>query len=186
MRVGFVGELGYEIHASANSARTIWNALIEAGKPLGIMPFGVETQRLLRLEKGHIILGQDTDGMTTPFEVNLGWGVNLKKEQSIGKNSLIHLKTQTKRQLVGFECTNTGKLEILESNLIVEGDRILGRVTSVSYSPHRKGIIGLAMIDSIDASTEQICIKDSQGNLIDAQIISTPFYDPENLRQLTS
>jgi sarcosine oxidase subunit alpha len=186
MRVGFVGELGYEIHAPANSAQTIWNALIEAGKPLGIMPFGVETQRLLRLEKGHIILGQDTDGMTTPFEVNLGWGVNLKKEQSIGKNSLIHLKRQTKRQLVGFECTNTRKLEILESNLIVEGDRILGRVTSVSYSPHRKGIIGLAMIDSTDASTEQICIKDSQGNLIDAQIVSTPFYDPENLRQLTS
>ena len=185
LRVGFVGELAYEIHAPANSVQAIWDALTVAGESLGITPFGVEAQRLLRLEKGHIILGQDTDGMTTPFEVNLGWGVDLSKEQSIGKNALVQLKRQTKRLLVGFECIKIGQSQILECNLIIREGSILGRVTSVAYSPHHKGIIGLAMIDSTAALPEKICIKTSKGNLIDARIVSMPFYDPENLRQST-
>ncbi|MEO8630985.1 MAG: 2Fe-2S iron-sulfur cluster-binding protein, partial [Betaproteobacteria bacterium] len=65
MRVGFVGELGYEIHVAADNAAYLWDALVESGADFGIRPFGVEAQRLLRLEKGHIIIGQDTDGLTT-------------------------------------------------------------------------------------------------------------------------
>ena len=71
MRVGFVGELGYEIHVPADTARHVWDALMAAGAAVGIRPFGVEAQRLLRLEKGHMIVGQDTDGLTTPLEA--GW-----------------------------------------------------------------------------------------------------------------
>ena len=67
LRVGFVGELGYEIHTPAEYAAHLWDALMEAGTALGIRPFGVEAQRRLRLEKGHIIIGQDTDGLTTPW-----------------------------------------------------------------------------------------------------------------------
>ena len=69
MRVGFVGELGYEIHMPTNSLTNVWNGLLEAGKASDIKPFGVEAQRLLRLEKGHLIFGQDTDGNTNPFEI---------------------------------------------------------------------------------------------------------------------
>ena len=71
MRVGFVGEWGYEIHVAAEHGPALWDALMKAGEAHGIGPFGVEAQRLLRLEKGHLILGQDTDGLTTPFDVNL-------------------------------------------------------------------------------------------------------------------
>src|SRR3546814_4029403 len=63
LRVGFVGELGYEIHVPASQGEALWDALLEAGQPEGIRPFGVEAQRVLRLEKGHIIIGQDTDGL---------------------------------------------------------------------------------------------------------------------------
>src|SRR5690606_36047453 len=66
LRVGFVGELGYEIHVPARYGEYLWDALMQAGEKDEIRPFGVETQRLLRLEKGHVIIGQDTDGMTHP------------------------------------------------------------------------------------------------------------------------
>ena len=72
IRTGFVGELGYEIHVPQHLAQNVWTALMEAGEALGIAPFGVEAQRLLRLEKGHVIIGQDTDAMTTPMELDMG------------------------------------------------------------------------------------------------------------------
>src|SRR5262249_59262373 len=62
MRVGFVGELGYEVHVPASMGEALWDALMAAGGVEGINPFGVEAQRVLRLEKGHIIVSQDTDG----------------------------------------------------------------------------------------------------------------------------
>ena len=71
MRVGFVGELGYEIHLEASKAEQVWNALFETGACWNIQPFGVEAQRLLRLEKGHLIVTHDTDALTYPHEVGL-------------------------------------------------------------------------------------------------------------------
>jgi sarcosine oxidase subunit alpha len=70
IRVGFVGEWGYEIHVASEFASALWDALMTAGAAYKIQPFGVEAQRLLRLEKGHLIVGQDTDGLTTPLEAN--------------------------------------------------------------------------------------------------------------------
>ena len=88
LRVGFVGELGYEIHVPADRACVLWDALMEAGRVHGIRPFGVEAQRLLRLEKGHIIIGQDTDGLTTPAEAGVDWAVKMDKPYFVGQRSL--------------------------------------------------------------------------------------------------
>ena len=74
MRVGFVGELGYEVHVPADGGLHVWDRISEAGKAFGVKPFGVEAQRRLRLEKGHIIVGQDTDGLTNPWEAEHGLG----------------------------------------------------------------------------------------------------------------
>ena len=120
LRVGFVGELGYEIHAPANSCIALWQALMEAGDEFGIAPFGVAAQRLLRLEKGHLIFGQDTDGMTNPFEVNLGWGVRLGKERFVGKHALEVLKPRDARKLIGFERVEESDEPLRECNLIIE------------------------------------------------------------------
>ena len=79
LRVGFVGELGYEIHVPARFALHVWTSIMQAGEKLGIRPFGVEAQRLLRLEKGHLIVGQDTDALTTPFEANVAWAIGKKQ-----------------------------------------------------------------------------------------------------------
>src|SRR5262249_22757483 len=79
LRIGFVGELGYEMHFPAEYGEHLWQALIEAGREFGIRPFGVEAQRILRLEKGHIIVSQDTDALTNPYEAGMGWIVKAQK-----------------------------------------------------------------------------------------------------------
>ena len=164
MRVGFVGELGYEIHMPTNSLIKVWNGLLDVGSSRQIMPFGVEAQRLLRLEKGHLIFGQDTDGNTNPFEVNLGWGVNLKKERFYGRNSLKVLKQNITRKLVGFEMDDLRGLEIKENNLTIDQNTITGRVTSINFSPTLKKIIGLAMIDAPYLEKDSIHIRLDDGS----------------------
>jgi len=79
IRVGFVGELGFEIHVPQQYGEALWDALMQAGDEFDIKPFGVEAQRVLRLEKGHVIIGQDTDAMSNPMEVQMGWAIAKKK-----------------------------------------------------------------------------------------------------------
>jgi len=184
MRVGFVGELGYEIHFPASAGAAIWAAMMEAGAAENIRPFGVEAQRLLRLEKGHLIFGQDTDGTTNPFEVNLGWGVRLAKERFVGKHSLALLKQRVARRLVGFVTEADPDRLIKECHLIIETGKIAGRVTSVAYSPHRSAVIGLAMVDSTLAETgRELFVRTSEGAEVPVTVSDTPFYDPDNDRQ---
>ncbi len=185
MRVGFVGELGYEIHFPAGAGPGIWQALMAAGEPHGIAPFGVEAQRLLRLEKGHLIVGQDTDGTTNPFEANLAWAVSLTKDRFVGKHSLALLKPRKARRLVGFITEDDPGRSIKECHLIIERGNIAGRVTSVAHSPHRQAVIGLAMVDMALADVDRnISIRVSDGTIIVASISATPFYDPDNARQV--
>src|SRR5271165_6127766 len=146
LRVGFVGELGYEIHVPAGSAAAVWQALYDAGRPRGLRPFGVEAQRVLRLEKGHFIVGQDTDGLTDPFEANARWAVSMQKPFFVGQRSLKILQARGLRQkLVGIEILGSTRLP-KECQLVIDGGRIAGRVTSVARSRTLNKSIGLAML----------------------------------------
>jgi sarcosine oxidase, subunit alpha len=184
MRVGFVGELGYEIHVAAGDAPRVWQALYDAGLPRGLRPFGVEAQRVLRLEKGHLIVGQDTDGLTDPFEASAAWAVNMQKPFFVGQRSLKILKTRGPRQtLVGIELLNPERLP-KESHLVINQGALAGRITSVVYSPTLKKAIGLAMLAPELAQTRgDIEIRGENGETLKARIAHTPFYDPQNLRQ---
>jgi sarcosine oxidase subunit alpha len=185
IRVGFVGELGYEIHVSAQDAAHVWQQIILLGESFGIKPFGVEAQRLLRLEKGHIIVGQDTDGLTNPFEANMPWAVHFKKAYFLGKPSLVRLKTLQKRILVGFELLSAAADDMpLESNLIIDDGEMVGRVTSIGRSATLQKVIGLAMVDlSCSEAGSEIQIKLSDGRMVGAKVVKTPFYDPQGLLQ---
>ena len=184
LRVGFVGELGYEIHVPASQGEALWDILMAAGEKFGIRPFGVEAQRLLRLEKGHIIVNQDTDGLTIPQEANMGWAIAQKKTYFHGKRAIQVINERgLSRQLVGFTLPNSSPLP-LECNLVLKNNVITGRVTSVSRSPTLKKIIGLAFVSPDRAEPgSNIQIKLSNSKLLDAQVCQTPFYDPENKRQ---
>ncbi|MCE1051352.1 2Fe-2S iron-sulfur cluster-binding protein [Pseudomonas putida] len=184
LRVGFVGELGYEIHVPARYALKLWDALIEAGKEFDIRPFGVETQRLLRLEKGHVIISQDTDGMTHPGEIDMGWAVSRNKPFFVGRRSVDILEAQPqKRKLVGFTLPKTSP-QPLEGHLVLKGPDISGNVTACEYSQSLDQIIGLAYA-AFDQSTpgQQIPIRVEDGVVVQATVVKLPFFDPDNQRQ---
>ena len=184
MRVGFVGELGFELHVPSLLAQTLWDRLMIAGGAFDIKPFGVEAQRLLRLEKGHIIIGQDTDGMSHPGEIGLAWAINRNKPFFIGRRSVDILMSQPlKRQLVGFTLSPTApKPE--EGHLVLRDGDIVGTVTSCEYSPTLAKIIGLAYVHPDDTQPGcQVTIRTAEGVCVQAPIAALPFYDPDNTRQ---
>ncbi|MCO8264493.1 2Fe-2S iron-sulfur cluster-binding protein [Pseudomonas asiatica] len=184
LRVGFVGELGYEVHVPARHAERLWDTLMQAGAGLGIRPFGVETQRLLRLEKGHVIISQDTDGMTHPAEIDMQWAIGRKKPFFVGKRSIEILEAQPlKRKLVGFTLPK-GSPQPLEGHLVLDGADISGNVTSCEYSQTLGQIIGLAYAGAHQATPGMhIPIRVEDGVMVNAKVVPLPFHDPDNLRQ---
>ncbi|AOF80887.1 pyridine nucleotide-disulfide oxidoreductase family protein [Methyloversatilis sp. RAC08] len=186
MRVGFVGEWGYEIHVPAEYGPVLWDLLMKAGEASGIGAFGVEAQRLLRLEKGHLIVSQDTDGLTHPFEVGMDWAVKLDKPFFTGQRSLkIIRKLPLKRKLVGFmlPANHLGQAP-QECHLIIDGGDIVGRVTSISWSPNVGRHIGLAFVPpEMTAPGTALSIRVTDGSMVPAEVCTTPFFDPTDARQ---
>jgi sarcosine oxidase subunit alpha len=186
MRVGFVGEWGYEIHVPAEYGPVLWDLLMKAGEASGIGAFGVEAQRLLRLEKGHLIVSQDTDGLTHPFEVGMDWAVKLDKPFFTGQRSLkIIRKLTLKRKLVGFmlPANHLGQVP-QECHLIIGDGDIIGRVTSISWSPNVGRHIGLAFVPpEMTAPGTALSIRVTDGTMVPAEVCTTPFFDPTDARQ---
>jgi sarcosine oxidase, subunit alpha len=182
LRIGFVGELGYEMHFPADYGEAMWDALMEAGAEFGIRPFGVEAQRILRLEKGHIIVTQDTDALTSVLEAEMGWACKFDKEDFVGKAALQRLQEQGLRQkLVGFEVPG-GELPNEGDQVLDTGSRPVGRVTSVRRSPTLDRVIGLAWLPlHAGAAASEFSIR-SNGGTLRATVVPTPFYDPEGTR----
>lgn len=191
MRIGFTGELSYEIHVPTGYARHVWEALLAAGEPLGLAPFGVEAQRILRLEKGHIIVSQDTDAISDPLSADLGWAVKLEKADFLGKRSLLRVAAEgPKQRLVGFRLARPGVVP--DEGLTVvrrpaeRGGRleIIGYITSCKHSPTLNETIGLCWLPA--ALAEQagatFTIRLSGGALEDAVVHHGPFYDPAGER----
>ena len=186
MRVGFVGEWGFEIHVPAEYGPCLWEALMRAGEAQGIGPFGVEAQRLLRLEKGHLILGQDTDGLTTPLDVGLNWALAMDKPFFIGQRSLKAIAAQPRRQqLVPFTLAPDFAGEApKECHLVIEDGEIAGRITSIYRSPSVGCHIGLAFIrPEMAQKGRTFWIRLSNGQQVSAQVAEAPFYDPKDQRQ---
>jgi sarcosine oxidase subunit alpha len=186
MRVGFVGELGYEIHVPADAACHVWDALMQAGRDHGIKPFGVEAQRLLRLEKAHIIIGQDTDGLTTPIEAAMGWAVKMDKPYFVGQRSLKIVGARpAKTQLVGFALDSDDENAApKECHLVIRDGDIAGRVTSIALSPTLGRHVGLAFVaPDLTAAGTRFFIRIDGGRMVQARVVPTPFYDPQGAMQ---
>jgi sarcosine oxidase, subunit alpha len=185
LRVGFVGELGYEIHVPASLGEALWDALTVAGAPFRIRPFGVEAQRVMRLEKGHIIIGQDTDGLTHPYEAAMGWAIGKSKPFFVGKRSIeIQQARGVQRTLVGFTLSDADAKCPKECHLVIRDGAITGRVTSAVRSPTHGKVIGLAYVVPDQAEIGQrFQIRIEDGEMVEARVVPVPFYDPDNRRQ---
>jgi sarcosine oxidase subunit alpha len=177
INVRFVSELAYEIHAPAQTITQIWQALFEAGQIYGIRPFGIDTQRLLRLEMGHFIIGHDTDGLTQSLEVGLKWALADDKKFYLGQRSLqIQAKKSLKKQLVGFTLSNPPAVLPDECCLVMCEGQIVGRITSIAHSPTLGKVIGLAYVAAQDASSgSRLSIRHQNGSDVMATVTPTPF-----------
>ncbi|MGA7811941.1 sarcosine oxidase subunit alpha family protein [Caballeronia sp.] len=190
MRISFSGELAYEVNVPANVGRAVWEALMAAGAEFDITPYGTETMHVLRAEKGYIIVGQDTDGSMTPYDVGMG-GLVAKSKDFLGKRSLTRSDTAKagRKQLVGL-LTDDASFVVPEGSQIVAGPfsgdtaPMLGHVTSSYYSPILKRSIAMAVIKGgLDKIGESVMIPLAGGKQIPAKITSSVFYDSEGARQ---
>ena len=179
MRIGFVGELGYEIHFPAAYGEDVWDAILAAGAPEGIRPFGLEPQRILRLEKQHIIVGQDTDSESTPLGAGMPWAVKLDKEQDfIGKWALARASEHpSEAALVGFTVSD-GYVPTEGAVVLDEQGTAAGQVTSARRSRVLDRVIGMAWVPSALASDGTAIVIADDGRRVSAQVITEPFRDP--------
>ncbi len=181
LRIGFVGEPGWEVHVPAEYAEYLWSAVMDAGSEFEIAPFGLEAQRVLRLEKKHVIVGQDTDAVSNPLEGDMEWTVRFDKEDFIGRAGLIAVRDRGLRnKLVGFVMQNG--LVPDDGVPVVAGGAPVGRVTSARRSPTTGKGFGLAWV-TVDLAEEgrQIRVLIDQ-NPSPAQVTLQPFYDPDGKR----
>jgi len=180
LRIGFVGEVGYEIHCPAAQGEHLWDALMAEGRPFGVKPFGLEPQRLLRLQKMHILVGQDTDSESNPFGAAMPWIVKLDKEQDwIGKWALQHYSEQpSETALVGFTLSN-GHVPTEGAVVMPENGSPMGQVTSARYSEKLGQVIGMAWVPAALAQDgARITISDEDVR-IEGEVQTKPFYDPD-------
>ncbi len=185
-RIGFTGELSYEIHVPAAYGLHVWEALMERGADLGVKPFGVEAQRILRLEKGHFIVGQDTDGLTGPYGVGLGRMVKLDKDDFAGKPELAW---QGERgdylRLVGLQ-PHDGSLVPPEASQIIEDKNgVVGRITSSRMSPTLGRSICLGFVaPHLATPGTTLLVQLPDGERIPIRVTQHhAHFDPEGTRQ---
>lgn len=186
-RVGFTGELGYEIHFPVEYGESLWQYLLEQGAPFQLKPFGVETQRILRLEKGHLIPGVDTDALTHPYEAGVGFAVKDDKASFVGKAALAAFKQRgLTSRLVPFKLSNAQDPIPEDGVAAVFAGKVMGRVTSARRSPTLGTGIGLAWVAADLAHPRQeFTIRLGNGQPVQAMVLGQAPYDPEGSR-LTS
>jgi sarcosine oxidase subunit alpha len=182
LRIGFVGELGYELHFPSLYGEYMWDTLLERGADLGIRPFGLEPQRILRLEKMHVLVGQDTDSESNVLEAGMPWIAKLDKDNDfVGKWALEHVRERGPReQLVGFEMAN-GVVPVEGAQIVLEG-RSAGRVTSVRRSPHLGRVIGMAWVPPELAHEDAPLDIKVNGGVQPGRVRLRPFFDPDGDR----
>ena len=182
LRIGFVGELGYEIHFPSPFGEHLWDTVLERGEDLGLEPFGLEPQRILRLEKMHILVGQDTDSESNAFEASMPWIVKLDKKDFVGKWALEHVQRRGYRaQLVGFEMED-GTVPPEGGAIVLEGAEPAGRVTSARWSPQLRRVIGMAWVPARTAAEGAEFYVRVNGGFHKASVRLRPFFDPDGER----
>lgn len=175
-RLSFTGELSFELHHPSEYSLKLWRALLEAGADLGIRPHGLDVLTLLRLEKGHIIVHQDTDFDSTPRRIRHEWMVKLEKEHFIGRQALLRTNAlEPDKALVGFEME--GEPPIEGATISFDGN-YAGFVTSSGYSH----VLGKAVLMGHLYYFDSALPREVQIEGRVARRVDTPFYDQEASR----
>jgi glycine cleavage system T protein len=174
MRLSFTGEASFELHHPVDRSAELWRRLMAEGADLGIRPHGLQALFALRLEKGHVIIGMDTELDTTPRRLGMDWAVNMEKPYFIGRDALARTAAlPDQRRLVGLTMTGPAPTE---GSPVASGGAVLGHVTSSFSSPTLGQAVMLGWLKRAPFP-EQVEVD---GRV--AAVTAPPFYDPEGLR----
>jgi glycine cleavage system aminomethyltransferase T len=176
MRLSFTGEAAFELHHPIDGSVALWRALLDAGADLGVKPHGLQALFGLRLEKGHVIVGMDTELDTTPRRLGMDWAVRMEKPAFIGRAALERTaKLPDERRWMGFAMDGAAPPEGSPIRSIADGE-IVGNVTGSWTSP----LLERALLLGWQRRTPFADRVEIDGR--EAVVTATPFYDPEGLR----
>ncbi|HKQ56501.1 MAG TPA: glycine cleavage system aminomethyltransferase GcvT [Candidatus Eisenbacteria bacterium] len=174
-RTGYTGEDGFELYFSASEARTVWEGLMNAGRPHGIEPVGLGARDTLRLEMAYMLYGNDIDDTTSPLEAGLGWTVKLQSRDFVGRDALIAQKAQgLKRKLVGIEAE--GRRVPRHGMTIESGGKVVGTITSGSFSPSLERAIAMAYVESGVSAVDTPLEVVAGAGRVGTRVVKRPFY----------
>ncbi len=189
-RISFSGELSYEVATPSNYGLGLWKDIVAAGAEFGLEPYGTEALHVLRAEKGYIVVGDETDGTTTPIDVGLDGLVSKKKADFLGKRSLeqAYLKAPNRKQLVGLLTEDPN--DVLPDGAYAVRHvkekppmEMIGQVTSSYKSPTLGRSIAMALIENgRNRMGETISFPLPGGKVVRAKITDTVFYDKEGAK----
>jgi sarcosine oxidase subunit alpha len=189
-RVSFSGELAYELNVAGWHGHAMWEAVMAAGRPFDITPYGTEAMHVLRAEKGFPIIGQDTDGTVTPHDLGMSWIVRDDDSDFLGKRSFRRPDTMRsdRKQLVGLLSTDPQVLIPEGAQLVAEDTGripmpMVGHVTSSYRSAILDRTFALAMVEGGHAMHGRTIHAPLPEGTIAAVVTSPVFYDPEGARR---
>ena len=189
-RISFTGELAFEINVPSRYGLHVWEAVMEAGKAYQLTPYGTETMHVLRAEKGFIIVGQDTDGSMTPYDLDMSWIVSKVKKDFIGKRSLTRSDTSRdgRKQLVGLLTKDPTYVLPEGSHIVAEVKpappmKMLGHVSSSYMSPNVGSSIAMAVIkDGANRMGETLDVALMDGSSQKVTVVDPVFFNKEGER----
>lgn len=185
-RTGYTGELGYEIFCHPEDACAVWDTVMEAGKPHGLTPLGLEALDMLRIEAGLVFAGYEFDSQTDPFEAGIGFTVAVKgNEEFIGRDAVLRRRENPQRLLVGLELEGNETASQGDCVHVAGGRAQVGVITSGTRSPILRKNIALCRMDvacSALGTEVEVGKLDGHQKRIPATVVRFPFYDPDKTK----
>jgi aminomethyltransferase len=183
-RTGYSGELGYEVFCHPSDAPAVWDAIMQAGEPLGLKPLGLDALDMLRIEAGLIFAGYEFDDQVDPFEAGIGFTVALDADGDfLGKEALVTRKAHPQRTLVGLELE--GNEPAGHGDCVHVGRSQVGVVTSGMRSPllgKNVALCRMAVQYAEVGTPVEVGKLDGHQKRIPATVVPVPFYDPKKER----
>ena len=184
VRITYVGELGYELYIPSEKAAHVYDRLVEAGKPFGLRHAGLKALASLRMEKGYRDYGHDIDNTDNAFEAGLGFAVDLKKPDFIGRDAALKQKAEPMKRWLAQVLVKDPEPLLYHAEVVLRDGKPVGYVRAGSYGHTLGGAVGLAMIEAGEPLTQAWLNAgrweiDIAGKRYPAQVSLRPLYDPE-------
>jgi aminomethyltransferase len=172
-RTGYTGEDGFELFCPAERGAKLWDALITAGRPMGLEPVGLGARDTLRLEAGLPLYGHELTDEIGPVQAGYGWSVKIDKGEFLGRDVLArHKQGELTRKVVGLRLG--GRQIARQGYAVMAGDRQVGEILSGTFSPTLQAPIATALVD-VSALGQPLFIQ-VRAQQVPADIVPLPFY----------